>query len=69
MATVAERLAEAEEAYHDLLRGQSVRAITDQNGERVEYNRADLNRLAAYIENLRNQASNTPTSGPLSVWL
>ena len=68
MATVAERLAEAEAAYHDLLRGQSVRALVDQNGERIEYNRADLPRLAAYIESLKNQGSDTPVSGPLSIW-
>ena len=66
--TVAERLTEAETAYHDLLRGVAVRSLVDQNGERIEYNRADLPRLQAYIESLKRQAATAPTSGPLQIW-
>lgn len=67
MATVSERLAEAEAAYHNLLTGRSVVSITDQNGERVEFNRANASRLAAYIADLKRQLSQT-TSGPLRPW-
>ena len=55
MATVAERLVEAESAYHDLLLGKGVRAFTDQNGERVEYSAANPARLLAYIADLKSQ--------------
>ena len=37
MATLAERLTEAETAWHDLMTGQAVVAVYDSNGERVEF--------------------------------
>lgn len=52
MATTAEQLAEARAAYHRLMIGEALVSITDQNGERVEYNRASAPRLAAYIADL-----------------
>jgi hypothetical protein len=55
MATLAERLVEAESAYHDLLTGKGVRAFTDQNGERVEYSAANPSKLLAYIAWLKAQ--------------
>ena len=52
------RLAEAEAAYHDLLRGVAVREVVDQNGERIAYTPASIGRLAAYVENLKKRISN-----------
>ena len=68
MATTdAERLTEAQAAYHDLLRGESVRSIEDSNGERVVYTVADTGKLAAYIEQLKGRVSTASLGkrGPL----
>ncbi|MEM1131134.1 MAG: gpW family head-tail joining protein [Pseudomonadota bacterium] len=53
--TLAERLAEAEAAYHRLQIGQAAVAVHDQNGERIEFRPATVRYLAAYIEDLRRQ--------------
>lgn len=55
MGTLAERLAEAEAAHHELLTGRGVVEVTDSNGERVRYAQASIGRLAAYISDLRRQ--------------
>jgi len=64
MATLAERLTEAEAAYHDLLMGRQVRVFVDQNGERVEYTAANRPALAAYIDGLKRQVAGS-VSGPM----
>lgn len=66
MATLAERLTEAEAAYHDLAIGKAVVEVRDANGETVRYTAPNLGRLAAYIQDLKNQINST-ASGPL--WL
>lgn len=53
MATLQQRLDEAEAAYHDLMLGQSARVVLDQNGERVEFTAANAARLYAYIQSLK----------------
>lgn len=53
MATNAEKLAEAEAALHDLVTGKAATVYVDQNGERVEYARASLDRLRGYVAHLR----------------
>lgn len=61
------RLAQAEEAYHDLCTGQAIRVMVDQNGERIEYTAATRQGLWAYILLLKSQLSNTEQvtiSGP-----
>ena len=62
MATTAEKLVEAEAAYHDLMLGRSARVVVDSSGERVEFTAANAARLAAYIEELKQQiaAGSTP---------
>ena len=71
MATNAEKLVEAEAAYHDLMIGASARVVVDQNGERVEYTAANASRLQAYITSLKNliadEAGIVRVKGPLGV--
>jgi gpW len=74
MATLSERLIEAEDAYHRLMTGTSAVEIRDSNGEMVRYTPANAYRLSAYIESLKGQiaasANNTPLySGPMRVFL
>lgn len=72
MATTEEltaQLAEAKQAYHDLLIGVSVRVIVNQNGTRVEYTPGNRSALSNYIADLERQlapASRRP--GPMRVW-
>lgn len=49
------RLQQAETAYHDLMTGVAVRKFVDQNGESVEYSRANIAQLSSYIEALKQQ--------------
>ena len=58
MATIAEQLAEAKDAYHALMTGRSVRVYVDQNGERMEYTPATKSSLKAYIDDLQSQVDN-----------
>ena len=51
--TREQALAEAETAYHRLLTGTAVAEVTDQNGEKVVYSKADQGKLLRYIEMLR----------------
>lgn len=53
-----QRLLEAEDAYHDLMTGNAVRRIVDQNGEQVEYTTANAYRLANYIAELKRRLGN-----------
>lgn len=68
MATVQERLEQAEAAYHDLQTGRMARVFVDQNGERVEYNPTSAARLAMYINELKRQLG-LATPGPMRVFL
>lgn len=51
MATCAEKLTEARDAIHGLVLGKAVVAITFE-GERTEFQKADLPKLRAYIRDL-----------------
>lgn len=67
--TLLEQLADAQKAYHDLMTGSAVVEVTDQNGERVKYNPANANRLAAYIQTLQNQINPVVSAtGPMRFW-
>ena len=68
MATLEERLADAEDAYHNLMTGQSVVEVRDGNGELVRYNAASATRLAAYVQDLKRQLGLSTISGPMKVW-
>ena len=67
---LATRLAQAEEAYHALMTGQSVAEFRDQNGELVRYTPANAARLMVYIQTLRQQLGITPACsfGPAGVF-
>jgi len=70
MATLAERLVEAEQALHDLQIGRAVARVRDANGEEITYSIATRSALAAYVQSLRqliaDEAAGTgPITGPL----
>ena len=62
-------LAEAQTAYHSVMIGGGVTVVVDQNGERVEYSRANATSLAKYIATLQMQINSllgvAVTGGPL----
>ena len=68
MATLQERLDNAETAYDALVTGRQVRVFVDQNGERIEYTAANRAALTAYIADLRRQLG-TGSQGPMSVYM
>lgn len=63
----AQRLVEAQAALHAIQIGQGIQSVTDQNGESVRYTTANVTRLMAYIEQLKQEIAGTPTrrSGPI----
>jgi hypothetical protein len=66
--TTQERLTEAEKAYHDLMSGRAVVEVRDQNGEAVRYQAANAFRLAAYIQELKNQLGTYGSARPMQFW-
>lgn len=48
-------LRQADQAWFDLNTSGSVRAITDQNGERIEYNASNRQGLLSYMQTLQSQ--------------
>lgn len=72
MATLAQLqawLTEAQTAYHNVMIGGGVTVVVDQNGERVEYSRANAAGLAKYIASLQAQINSllgvAVSGGPL----
>jgi hypothetical protein len=67
--TTAQKLAEAEQAYHEIITGVAVSRYVDQNGESVSYSKANAKDLLAYIAYLKNllaeEAGATAHRGPL----
>ena len=54
-------------AYDDLVTGQAAARFRDENGEEIQYSRADIPRLLARIRELEMEGSMTPR-GPLRVF-
>lgn len=52
MATQAQLLAEAKDAYHRLMLGESVVEVRDQSGESIRYQAATASKLLAYIRTM-----------------
>lgn len=67
MATLAEKLVEAESEYHALVTGNKAKVIVDQNGERVEFTATNSYLLAKYIEQLKRQLG-TSSNRPMRVY-
>ena len=65
--TDAERLEEAKDALHKLEIGRLPVTLTDQNGEKIEYNYANRLGLINYIRTLERSISPDPigTRGPM----
>lgn len=53
--TACQRLQEADQAYHDLMRGALVRTVSDESGEVLSFTQAKAADLLAYIQNLQQQ--------------
>lgn len=66
-AVLIQRLAEAEEAYHQLSMGKSIVELKDSNGETVKYGQASARQLGMYIATLRAQLG-CGGSRPMEVW-
>ncbi|SDI12286.1 gpW protein [Vibrio xiamenensis] len=52
--TLQEKLNEAEAAYHSLQTGSMAVSVM-KDGRRVDFNRASIHQLKAYIDNLKSQ--------------
>lgn len=64
-----QRLADAEQAYHDLRLGNTARVFVDQNGERVEYAPSTAAGLRAYILELKSALGlDMGIIGPMGAW-
>lgn len=66
--TTAQKLAEARAAYHEIMTGQAVSRFVDQNGESVQYTRANIKQLESYIAKLEAELANPgvrPYRGPI----
>lgn len=50
-----QRLAEAEQALHELTLGASVAGLRDASGRQITYTAADAIRLSVYIADLKRQ--------------
>lgn len=59
--TNAEKLVEAEAAYHELMTGTKAVVFVDQNGERIEYSRASIANLRQYINELKAAIAGKPS--------
>jgi hypothetical protein len=55
--TACQRLQEADQAYHDLLRGAAVRSVSDESGENISFTQAKSADLLLYIINLQQQCT------------
>ncbi|WP_426027676.1 gpW family head-tail joining protein [Brevundimonas sp. TWP2-3-4b2] len=55
IASIHQRLSEAEAAYHSLALGRSAVEVRDSSGEAVKYRQADFSALARYIADLKRQ--------------
>lgn len=70
--TLRSRLAEAENAKHDLAVGRRASVVVDQNGERVEFQRSGMSELQKYINELTAEIAkangSAPLNGPIWVW-
>lgn len=62
-------LKDARERMHELRTGQAAAVFVDQNGERVEYNKADMVGLKNYITELEVELGLRAVGGPFRAWM
>lgn len=62
------RLAQAQEALHNLVTGKMASVVVDQNGERVEFSKTNVGALQSYIATLTGAISGTPANRPIGFW-
>lgn len=68
MQTLAQRLQEAEEAYHALTTGRAVAEVRDADGSTIRYSKTEAPLLNTYILSLRAEIARDPaaaTPGPM----
>lgn len=65
MATTAELLDQAKEAYHRLMLGESVVEVRDQSGESIRYQAATASRLLSYIRSMDPTFLMPSATGPM----
>lgn len=69
------RITEANDAYHDLMTGKSLRTLVDQNGERMEFTVINRDALRNYITALEHQyetefgSGRTKPVGPMRIFI
>lgn len=65
------QLDEARAAYYRIITGQSVTVVIDQNGERIEFQKANVSALAELIRKMEldiNASINASALSPLRVF-
>ena len=61
-------LAQAKAALKEILMGNKAKVVVDQNGERVEFAAANVDRLRAWIFEMDLAWGNKTVTGPMSCW-
>lgn len=59
--TTAEKLVDAEQKLHLLETGQQPLVVVDSTGERVEFSRANIDKLRVYVKSLKSQSGQLDT--------
>lgn len=65
--SLQQRLADAEDAYHQLIMGKGIASVKDQNGEEVHYSITNRAALAQYIFMLQRQLGIAQPAKPATV--
>lgn len=66
LPSAQDRLAEARVALHALMTGQHVVSVRDADGSSLEYGRASIGALRAYIAELQAEVAGlSPAAGPM----
>lgn len=71
LATLEQRLDEAEEAHHKLMMGDRAVDISWADGQSVSFQKAEIRKLENYIQELKNdiaRAKGASKRGPIQVW-
>ena len=61
-------LTQAKAALKEILMGDKAKVVVDQNGERVEFAAANVDRLRAWIFEMELALGNKTVAGPMRFW-